>query len=517
MLALGLTWACKSQQASRPAEESAEASPTVAEEPAPTARAERPASSTGATRMEKDLLGEKEIPADAYYGVQTARALENFQISGVPINHYPGFIEAWAIVKLAAARGNTDVGAMKKEKLAAIEKAATALRQGKYHDQFQVDWYQGGAGTSTNMNANEVMANVGLELTGHKKGDYEILEPHDDLNQSQSTNDSYPTAIKIALLLRNDKLVAELEKLAASFRAKGDEFMNVVKMGRTELQDAVPMTVGQEFHAFAASLDGEIALLRDAEKYLYTVNMGATAIGTGLNAPKGYAERTAGHLAKITGKPIKAAPDMLSATWDQQGFVVYSSAMKSVAVKLSKIASDLILLTSGPRAGLAEINLPALQPGSSIMPGKVNPVIPELVNLVAFRVMGNDYTVTLAAHSGQLQLNAYEPVEGLAMMESQHLLYTTSNAFRTKCVDGITVNEKVLEHYMETTIGIVTALNPVLGYDKATELAAEASKTGKGILEVIREQKLLTEPQIKDLLDPVKLTNLDRSQYHQKN
>jgi aspartate ammonia-lyase len=516
MLALGLTWACKSQEASRPAEESAEASPTVAEEPAPTARAERPASSTGATRMEKDLLGEKEIPADAYYGVQTARALENFQISGVPINHYPGFIEAWAIVKLAAARGNTDVGAMKKEKLAAIEKAATALRQGKYHDQFQVDWYQGGAGTSTNMNANEVMANVGLELTGHKKGDYEILEPHDDLNQSQSTNDSYPTAIKIALLLRNDKLVAELEKLAASFRAKGDEFMNVVKMGRTELQDAVPMTVGQEFHAFAASLDGEIALLRDAEKYLYTVNMGATAIGTGLNAPKGYAERTAGHLAKITGKPIKAAPDMLSATWDQQGFVVYSSAMKSVAVKLSKIASDLILLTSGPRAGLAEINLPALQPGSSIMPGKVNPVIPELVNLVAFRVMGNDYTVTLAAHSGQLQLNAYEPVEGLAMMESQHLLYTTSNAFRTKCVDGITVNEKVLEHYMETTIGIVTALNPVLGYDKATELAAEASKTGKGILEVIREQKLLTEPQIKDLLDPVKLTNLDRSQYHEK-
>ena len=284
-------------------------------------------------------------------------------------------------------------------------------------------------------------------------------------------------------------------------------------MGRTELQDAVPMTVGQEFHAFAASLDGEIALLRDAEKYLYAVNMGATAIGTGLNAPKGYAERTAAHLAKLTGKPIVPAKDMLAATWDQQGFVVYSSALKSTAIKLSKIASDLILLTSGPRAGLNEINLPAIQPGSSIMPGKVNPVIPELVNLVAFRVMGNDYTVTLAAHSGQLQLNAYEPLEGLAMMESQHLLYTTSMAFRTKCVDGITVNEKVLEHYMETTIGIVTALNPVLGYDKATELAAEAYKSGKGILEVIREKKLLTEPQIKDLLDPVKLTNLDKSKY----
>jgi aspartate ammonia-lyase len=289
-----------------------------------------------------------------------------------------------------------------------------------------------------------------------------------------------------------------------------------VKMGRTELQDAVPMTVGQEFHAFASSLDGEIDLLRDAEKYLYTVNMGATAIGTGLNAPKGYAERTAAHLAKLTGKPIKAAPDMLSATWDQQGFVVYSSAMKSVAVKLSKIASDLILLTSGPRAGLAEINLPALQPGSSIMPGKVNPVIPELVNLVAFRVMGNDYTVTLAAHSGQLQLNAYEPVEGIAMIESQHLLYNTSMAFRTKCVDGITINQKVLDRYMETTVGIVTALNPVLGYEKTTELAAEAYKSGKGILEIVREQKLLTDKQLADIMDPVKLTNLDRSQYHKK-
>ena len=504
VVALGFTWGCK------PEETPAAAAQTIEKGQEPTAR---PASQGGATRMEKDLLGEKAVPADAYYGVQTARALENFQISGVPINHYPGFIEAWAIVKLAAARGNTDVGAMKKERLAAIEKAATALRQGKYHDQFQVDWYQGGAGTSTNMNANEVMANVGLELTGHKKGDYEVLEPHDDLNMSQSTNDAYPTAIKVALLLRNDKLIAELQNLSASFRAQGAKYIDIVKMGRTELQDAVPMTVGQEFHAFAASLDGEIALLRDAEKYLYAVNMGATAIGTGLNAPKGYAKRTAAHLAKLTGKPIVPASDMVAATWDQQGFVVYSSALKSTAIKLSKIANDLILLASGPRAGLNEINLPAIQPGSSIMPGKVNPVIPELVNLVAFRVMGNDYTVTLAAHSGQLQLNAYEPVEGVAMMESQHLLYTTSMAFRTKCVDGITVNEKVLEHYLETTIGIVTALNPVLGYDKATELAAEASKSGKGILEVVREKKVLTEAQINDLLDPVKLTNLDKSQY----
>jgi aspartate ammonia-lyase len=464
-------------------------------------------------RVEKDLLGEKQIPADAYYGVQTARALENFQISGVTTNHYPGFFEAWAIVKLAAARANNDVGALSKEKLALIEKAAQAVRDGKYHDQFKTDWYQGGAGTSTNMNANEVLANVGLELGGHPKGTYTVLDPHDDLNMSQSTNDSYPTAIKIALILRNAKLIAELEQLAASYRAKGNQYLKVVKMGRTELQDAVPMTVGQEFHAFAASLEGEIQLLRDAEKYLYAVNMGATAIGTGLNAPEGYAVRCAHHLAQLTGKPIVPAADMLAATWDQQGFVVYSAALKSVAIKLSKLASDLILLTSGPRAGLAEINLPALQPGSSIMPGKVNPVVPELVNVVAFRVMGNDYTVNLAAHSGQLQLNAYEPVEGLAMMESQHLLFTTSSTFRTKCIDGITINEKVLAHYMETTVGIVTALNPVLGYDKATELAGEAYKSGKGILEIVRERKLLTEQQITEILDPVKLTQLDRTVY----
>jgi aspartate ammonia-lyase len=467
-------------------------------------------------RVEKDLLGPKEIPASAYYGVQTARALENFQISDITINHYPGFVEAWAIVKLAAARANTDVGVMTPEKLAAIEKASQAVLDGKYHEQFLVDWYQGGAGTSTNMNANEVLANVALELTGHKKGEYQYVDPHDDLNMSQSTNDSYPTAIKVAILLRNDKLMAELEKLAASFRIKGDAYLEMVKMGRTELQDAVPMTVGQEFHAFADSLATEIQFLKQAEKSLYSVNMGATAIGTGINAPKGYPEKCAAHLAKLTGKPIVPASDMLAATWDQQGFVVYSSALRSVAIKLSKIANDLILLTSGPRAGLFEINLPALQPGSSIMPGKVNPVIPELVNLIAFRVIGNDYSVSLAGTHGQLQLNAYEPIEGLAIIESQSLLYRGSIAFRSKCVDGITVNEKVLQHYMETTVGIVTALNPILGYEKATELAAEAYKTNKGVLEIIREQHLLTEQEINQLLDPAKLTGLDKSQYVKK-
>lgn len=465
------------------------------------------------TRMERDLLGDKAVPANAYYGVQTARALENFQISNVPMNFYPEFVEAFAIVKVAAARANTSVGAMKPDRLAAIEKAYEAIKAGRYHDQFQVDWYQGGAGTSANMNANEVMANVGLELTGHKKGEYQHLEPHDDLNMSQSTNDSYPTAIKVAFILRNAKLIDELQKLAQSFRAKGNQWLEIPKMGRTELQDAVPMTVGQEFHAFGASLESEIALLKDAEKYLYPVNMGATAIGSGINVPKGYAEATAAELAKLTGKPIVPATDMFAATWDQQGFVVYSGALKSVAIKLSKISSDLILLASGPRAGLSEIDLPAIQPGSSIMPGKVNPVIPELINVIAFRVVGNDAGVSMAAHSGQLQLNAYEPLVGLAVMESQHLMFKGSVALRTKCVDNITVNEEVLSRYMEETVGIVTALNPVIGYEKATELANEAYRTNKGLLEIIREKKVLTEEQIKDLLDPVKLANLDKSKY----
>jgi aspartate ammonia-lyase len=469
---------------------------------------------TSQTRVEHDLLGEKQVPVEAYYGIQTARALENFQLSGVEINHYPGFVEAWAYVKLAAAQANYDVGAMKKERLDAIEKACRAVIAGQYHDQFQVDWYQGGAGTSTNMNANEVLANVALVLSGHKKGEYQFVEPHDDLNMSQSTNDSYPTAIKVALILRNGRLVEELDKLVASFRAKGSEFLETTKMGRTELQDAVPMTVGQEFYAFASSLQNEVQLLRDAEKSLYVENMGATAIGTGINVPKGYPEKFAQHLSTLLGKPIVPAPDLIAATWDQQGFVVYSSALKSLAIKLSKISGDLILLTSGPRAGLFEINLPALQPGSSIMPGKVNPVVPEVMNLVAFRVMGNDYVVTLAAHSGQLQLNAYEPVEGLALIESQSLLYNTSILFRTKCIDGITVNQKQLEHYMETTVGIVTALNPVLGYEKATELAQEAYTSGKGILEIIREKHILTEEQIKELLAPAKLTGLDKSKYN---
>lgn len=461
------------------------------------------------TRTEKDLLGEKQIPADAYYGVQTARALENFQVSGVKTNFYPDYVKAYAIVKMAAARANTDVGRMSKEKLTAIEKACQAVMDGKYHDQFLVDLYQGGAGTSANMNANEVLANIALEMSGHKKGEYQFIEPHDDLNMGQSTNDAYPTAIHVTLLLHNDKLVKELKVLSASFHKKGDEFSKILKMGRTEGQDAVPMTVGQEFHAWGNQLDGAIAALVDMEKYLCTVNMGATAIGTGITATPGYAEKCAMHLAKITGKPIKSAPDLIAATSSMEAFVMYSSALKNLAVTLSKISSDLIFLASGPRTGVFEINLPALQPGSSIMPGKVNPVMPELMNEVCYKAIGNDATVTIGSQDGLLQLNAYEPVVAVAIMESQALFFKTAPLFRTNCIDGITVNLDIQKHYMDRSVGIVTALNPVLGYEKTTELAKEALETNKGILELIREKKLLTEAQIKDLLDPTKLTSPD--------
>jgi aspartate ammonia-lyase len=463
------------------------------------------------TRTEKDLLGEKQIPADAYYGVQTARALENFQVSGVTTKFYPDYVKAFAMVKLAAARANNEAGArLSNEKLAAIEKACLAVMDGKYHDQFLVDLYQGGAGTSANMNANEVLANIALELSGHKKGEYQYVEPHDDLNMGQSTNDVYPTAIKVALLLHNDKVIKEVEALSASFHKKGEEFRNILKMGRTEGQDAVPMTLGQEFHAFGAQLDAEIEALREAEAYLCTVNMGATAIGTGITATPGYAEKCAAHLARITGKPIVLSNDLIAETSSMQGYVMYSSALKSLSIALSKISSDLIFLASGPRTGIFEINLPALQPGSSIMPGKVNPVMAELMNEICFKVMGNDVTVTLASHSGLLQLNAYEPVVAIAIMESQGLLYKGMPLFRTQCIDGITANEDVLKRYIERSVGIVTALNPVLGYEKTTELAKEALESGKGILELIREKKLLTEDQIKKLLDPATMTGQEK-------
>ncbi len=459
-----------------------------------------------AYRVERDLLGEKQVPADAYYGVQTARALENFQISGTHLNDYPELVRALAMVKLAAARANHDVGAMDAAVLKGIEQASLAIIDGKYHDQFLVDMYQGGAGTSTNMNANEVIANVGLEMSGYPKGSYDKIEPHDDVNMSQSTNDFYPTALKVAILLYHEPLLQEVNLLVGALRAKGTEFADVIKMGRTETQDAVPMTLGQEFNAFAAALEVEGQALRQAANALLVINMGATAIGTGLNAPQGYAEKCTAHLSKITGNKMVLATDLIAATSDLHAFVIYSGALKSLAAKLIKISTDLMFLSSGPRTGINEITLPPLQPGSSIMPGKVNPVMPELMAQVGFTVIGNDVTVSLAQQGGLLQLNAYEPVAAASILESQRLLTRALPALRTRCVEGIAANRDVNQAHFERSVGIVTALNPVLGYEKTTELAGEAMRTGKNVLDLVREQKLLTEQQIDELMDVKALT-----------
>jgi aspartate ammonia-lyase len=462
------------------------------------------------TRIEHDLLGQLAVPADAYYGIQTARALENFRISGVPLRLYPDAIRGLAMVKLAAARANHDCGVFGTEILRGIESACQEIIDGKWHDQFQLDVLQGGAGTSTNMNANEVIANRALELMGHARGEYAFCNPHDHVNASQSTNDAYPTALHVGLALGNVRLAVAMNELIAAFRSKGHEFAAIVKMGRTQLQDAVPMTLGQEFLAFAETLAGEVRTLEMVQNVLCEVNMGATAIGTGLNAPRGYAQQCADHLARITETPIRLAPDLIEATQDTQAFVLYSSCMKSLAIKLSKVCNDLRLLSSGPRCGLREINLPPKQPGSSIMPGKVNPVIPEVVNMVCFRVIGSDLTVSLAAEAGQLQLNVFEPVIAACLFEAQTLFINAAHTLRVHCVDGITANADVCRHYVEFSVGTVTALNPVIGYDRATELAAEAMRTGRGILELVRERKVLTEDQIAEVFDPMAMTGQDR-------
>jgi len=463
-----------------------------------------------ATRLEHDLLGDKAVPADAYYGVQTARGLENFHISGVQLRLYPDLIKAFAMVKMAAARANTDCGVFGKEILAGIEGACRELIDGKLHDQFQLDVFQGGAGTSTNMNANEVIANRALELMGHQKGEYKHCDPHDHVNASQSTNDAYPTALHLGMALGNVRLVAAINELIAAFRAKGKEFNSILKMGRTQLQDAVPMTLGQEFMAFGETLAGELRALDAVQRVLCEINMGATAIGTGLNAPAGYSQKCTEHLAKVSGLPVYLAEDLIEATQDTQSFVLYSSCMKSLAIKLSKVCNDLRLLSSGPRCGLREINLPPKQPGSSIMPGKVNPVIPEVVNMVCFRVIGSDLTVSMAAEGGQLQLNVFEPVIAACIFEAQTMFINAARTLRVHCVEGITANPDVLRHYVDFSIGTVTALNPVIGYDRATELAAEAARTGKGILELIREKKILSEDQIAKVLDPMAMTGQGR-------
>ena len=451
-------------------------------------------------------MARRPSPHDAYYGVQTARALENFHISGVELRLYPDLIKAFAMVKLAAARANFDCGQFSREILTGIEGACQELIDGKLHDEFRLDVFQGGAGTSTNMNANEVIANRALELMGHQKGEYAHCSPHDHVNGSQSTNDAYPTSLHVGMALGNVRLVAAINELIEAFRRKGAEFSGILKMGRTQLQDAVPMTLGQEFMAFAETLAGEVKALERIQNVLCETNMGATAIGTGLNAPVGYAEKCTEHLARITGFPIHLATDLIEATQDTQAFVLYSSCMKSLAIKLSKVCNDLRLLSSGPRCGLGEINLPPKQPGSSIMPGKVNPVIPEVVNMVCFRVIGSDLTVSMAAEGGQLQLNVFEPVIAACVFEAQTMFINAARTLRVHCVEGITANADTCRHYVDYSIGTVTALNPVIGYDRSTELAAEAMKTGRGILEIIRERKLLTEEQIATVLDPAAMT-----------
>ena len=463
-----------------------------------------------ATRLEHDLLGDKAVPADAYYGVQTARGLENFHISGVHLNLYPDLIRAFAMVKMAAARANFECGQFSKDILTGIEGACREIIDGKLHDQFQLDMFQGGAGTSTNMNANEVIANRALELMGHEKGEYQYCDPHDHVNASQSTNDAYPSALHVGMALGNIRLIAAMKELIAAFRAKGREFSAILKMGRTQLQDAVPMTLGQEFAAFGETLAGEVRALEVILNVISEVNMGATAIGTGLNAPKGYSPKCAAHLAAITGLPIHLAPDLIEATQDTQAFVLYSSCMKSLAIKLSKVCNDLRLLSSGPRCGLREINLPPKQPGSSIMPGKVNPVIPEVVNMVCFRVIGSDQTISMAAEGGQLQLNVFEPVIAACIFEAQTMFINAARTLRVHCVEGITANPEVCRHYVDYSIGTVTALNPVIGYERSTELATEAMKSGRGILELIREKKILTDQQIAEVLDPVAMTGQGR-------
>jgi len=467
-------------------------------------------------RTETDLLGNVMVPADAYYGAQAARAMENFQISGQYINDYPKFMKAWGMIKLACARANTDAGKMPKDMLEMLEPACQELIDGNYLEQFKIDLYQGGAGTSTNMNANEVLANIALEKAGFEKGDYKKISPNDQLNMSQSTNDTYPTSLKLTMILHNEDLQQQLKLLAKSFRVLGNKYIDVLKMGRTEFQDAVPMTVGQEFHSYASMLEWDIANLEYANNTLMTLNMGGTAIGTGINTPKGYDKYVIKHLNEITGYPFKNADDMIAATSSLHSFVVYSSALKTLATTLSKISNDLIIMSSGPRNGVFEINLPARQPGSSIMPGKVNPVIAELMAFVSYRVMGNDVTVNIAASDGDMQLNAYEPVVGLTIFESQKILTNSMKTFREQCVDGITINEETNKRNMETTIGIVTALNPILGHHVGDELAKESMETGKGILELVREKKLLTEKQIEELLSPENMTGLDKSKYENK-
>ena len=453
-------------------------------------------------RVESDLLGELQVPAEAYYGVQTQRAINNYKISCKHMCDYPEYVKAIAYVKLAAAEANHELGQLPDDVADAMCRACREIIDGKFHENFVTDMVQGGAGTSVNMNANEVIANRALELMGYEKGDYQHCWPNDHCNCGQSTNDVYPTTIRLTFIEMNKQLVAALERLVASFRKKGEEFKNNIKMGRTQLQDAVPMTSGQEFTAFANTLEEEIGNLNRNVELMLEINMGATAIGTGLNAVPGYAELCTKKLAELTGENFTLGKDLVEATPDTGDYVSYSGALKRLAVKLSKICNDLRLMASGPRCGLHEINLPPMAPGSSIMPGKVNPVIPEVTNQTCFKVIGNDTTVMIAAEAGQLQLNVMEPVITQCIIESQTWLGRAMDTLRERCVDGITVNAEHNAETVRNSIGIVTALNPYIGYKNSTKIAKEALETGASVYDLVLRDKILTKEKLDAILDP---------------
>lgn len=453
-------------------------------------------------RVESDLLGELQVPANVYYGVQTQRAVNNYRISTMKMCDYPDYVIAAAYVKLAAVETNRQLGEINDEICDAMAQACREIIDGKFHEDFVTDMVQGGAGTSVNMNANEVIANRACEILGHEKGEHKYCAPNDHANCGQSTNDAYPTTIRLALIRMNKTLVESLTKLVASFRAKGEEFKSVIKMGRTQLQDAVPMTAGQEFNAFANTLEGEIKNLNAAAALLHEINMGGTAIGTGLNAAPGFPEICAKKLTELTGMEFKAASDLVAATPDTGDYVSYSQAMKHLAVKLSKICNDLRLMASGPRCGLHEINLPPMAPGSSIMPGKVNPVIPEVTNQTCFKVMGNDTTIMMAAEAGQLQLNVMEPIIMQCLTEDITWMTNAMNTLREKCVDGITVNAEHTSKMVKHSIGIVTALNPYIGYKNSTKIAKEALETGGSVYDLVLAKGVLAKEQLDKILSP---------------
>ncbi len=459
-------------------------------------------------RIEEDLLGKREVPSDVYWGIHTLRAVENFNISNVTISDVPEFVRGMVMVKKATALANGELGVIPKKIAKAIIVACDEiLENNRCLDQFPSDVYQGGAGTSVNMNTNEVVTNLALEVLGHQKGEYQFLDPMDHVNASQSTNDAYPTGFRIAVYNSVMTLIEKIHYLQEAFDNKAIEFADVLKMGRTQLQDAVPMTVGQEFKAFSVLLDEEVRNLKNIAQYLLEVNLGATAIGTGVNTTEGYAELAVKYLSEVTKLPCSLSENLIEATSDCGAYVMVHGALKRTAVKLSKVCNDLRLLSSGPRAGLNEINLPELQAGSSIMPAKVNPVVPEVVNQVCFKVIGNDTTVTFAAEAGQLQLNVMEPVIGQAMFESISILANACVNLRDKCIDGITVNRQVCQDYVFNSIGIVTYLNPFIGHHNGDIVGKTCATTGKSVKEVVLELGLLTEAEIDDILSPENLMN----------